>query len=94
MRRVVTSSNISLQLVGPSTGKALTSWKGEDTERLCNVGAKKEALIAPSESVASHPPLLLISASGAPTNFLIRSMASRGAMYVTISPSRFQGTRI
>lgn len=47
MRREVISSDTILRLVGPSTGKALISWKGEDREKLCRVGAKKEALIAP-----------------------------------------------
>lgn len=81
MRREATSSNRSLRPVGSSVGKALVSWKGEDREKLCKVGAGKEALIVPSERVESNPPLLLISASDTPANFLIivRSMARNGA---------------
>ncbi len=96
MRREATSSNISLRLVGTSAGRALISWKGDDREKLCKVGTRKEALIVPSERVESYPPLLLISANGTPANFLIilRSMARSGATYVVNSPSRFQGTRI
>lgn len=82
MRREVISSDIILRLVGPSAGSALISWKGEDREKLCRVGAKKEALIAPFGSVESHPPLLLMSASGTPANFfiIVRSMVRRGAI--------------